>query len=140
MFILNVTKKTKLFSSVQIEAINIYTLIHSMSKEDCAKSALHEFNIDLNGLRIVENLLHDFAEVDDLDIDLIIGVLNSLIDEYEKNRNCDLNDEGEYSKHIQITDHLIYLSLLEFSDYMHEVCDEDHLRVINRLYTLIEPV
>lgn len=137
MYILNLTQKSKLFSAVQIEAINIYAILHSRSEEECAKLSLHEFDVDLEGLHIAELLLHNFAEVDDLNIDLIIGNLNSLIDDYEISRINALKNDGEYSKDILVADHLIYLALLEFTDYIQEVCEDDHLKVINRLYKLI---
>ncbi len=138
MIILDLKTTTNLFTSEQIEAINIYTLIHSLSPEDYAKEPVHEFNVNLNGLRLAEYLLHDFAQLEDLDLDQIMDVISKKIDIYEADRVMEMADTGTLARDFAVTDRLLYLALIEFTDYIKDDADDSHLTIINRLNQLIE--
>ncbi|MCK4085132.1 hypothetical protein HCY52_15060 [Acinetobacter radioresistens] len=138
MFILDLKTTTNLFTPEQIEAINIYALIRSLSSEDYAKESVHEFNVNLNGLRLSEFMLHDFAQPEDLDLDQIMDIISKKIDFYEADRVKELADTGELGHDFSVTDRLLYLALIEFSEYIKDEADDDHLAIINRLHQLIE--
>ncbi|NWK53688.1 hypothetical protein HYG89_14265 [Acinetobacter sp. SwsAc5] len=138
MFILDLKTTTNLFTPEQIEAINIYALIRSLSPEDYAKESVHEFNVNLNGLRLAEYLLHDFAQPEDLDLDQIVEVISKKIDFYEADRVMELADMGKLGHDFAVTDRLLYLALIEFTDYIKDEADDSHLAIINRLHQLIE--
>lgn len=138
MFILDLNQKTKLFSAAQIEAINIYALLHSTDVKLYKNESVNQFDIDPNALKIAEMLHHDYANPDDLDMDLLVNNLTGLIDDYELARNFDHGLNGEYSNNILVGDHILYLSLLEFSDFVKDCLSEAHQSAFNRLFTVIE--
>lgn len=131
--ILDLDKKTSMFLPEQIEAINLYVLLHSGNKDN----PLHEFNVQLDGLRVAEFLHHDFVQPEDLDIELITKNLKTLIDEYVLQRQKEENSEMLYE--FKVADHLIYLSLLEFYDYIQGVLEPSDFDLILELFKIIEP-
>ena len=131
--ILDLDKKTSMFLPEQIEAINLYVLLHSGNKN----MLLHEFNIQLDGLRIAEFLHHDFVQPEDLDIELITKALKALVDEYVRQRQEEDNSEMLYE--FKVADHLIYLSLLEFYDYIQGILEPSDFDLILELFKIIEP-
>lgn len=138
MFILSLNKPVAHFTSVQIEAINIYALLHDVTSETYKKVSAHEFNIEENGLKIAELLLHDYAEPDHLDIDQIFKNLDTLSTDYSISRKADKEKSCEYSREVLVADHLISLALLEFTYFLEGYLDNSHFTVINRLYEIIE--
>lgn len=136
MFILSLNKPVAHFTSVQIEAINVYAVLHNVTYETYKKVSAHEFNVEPNGLKIAEHLLQ--VEHEHLDIDQLFKILDTLCTDYSISRNLDKENNCKYSRKVLVTDNLISLALLESTYFLECYLDDSHFNVINRLYETIE--